>query len=516
MTDHNDTTIGALFASPASQPPPPPNPSLPNRLQNAVHEWNLLLARKPLTEPITTRTDVHLSPANVLSNTPWGDELQPKDNDTFRIYCQNANGLRLDKRGGEFAIACNLAREVQADVLSITKHNLDTNKFVVRKLCHDTRTSLLPHSSLTMGSSTIPMTNHYKPGGTFTMSCGKISARLLRTGSDDMGRWTYQTFSGKRNINVTIITAYQVCNKSVTQRGRYTAASQQESLLRQRGESHPNPRKHFRLDLSSFLKQRRQDGDELILIGDFNEALGDESDGISKICGQFELVDLMHSLHDSRMIATYARGRKRLDYALATPRAARTLNAGGYEPFNHRLASDHRAFFLDFDEAALFGSQSPPLPPIHKRDIHAKNPQEVTKYIEAKYDLMAAHNIFARVQKLLTDPEPNPTLAETIDAELYRTSIAAGKRCQKFRDPAWSTKLHAARARVGILKRVISMRGTRYDQHTQIARLRLQLDSSFLLPNTIEECKQSLREAQAEVSKIAQDSVQHRENEINA
>jgi hypothetical protein len=187
MTDHNDTSIGALFASPASQPPPPPNPSLPNRLQNAVHEWNLLLAREPLTEPITTRTDVHLSPANVLSNTPWGDELQPKDNDTFRIYCQNANGLHLDKRGGEFAIACNLAREVQADVLSITEHNLDTNKFVVRKLCHDTRTSLLPHSSLTMGSSTIPMTNHYKPGGTFTMSCGKISARLLRTGSDDMG-----------------------------------------------------------------------------------------------------------------------------------------------------------------------------------------------------------------------------------------------------------------------------------------------------------------------------------------
>jgi len=77
------------------------------------------------------------------------------------------------------------------------------------------------------------------------------------------------------------------------------------------------------------------------------------------LCNTFNLVDLMFSLHDSRTIPTYARGRKRLDYALATPMAAHTVIYGGYEPFNHRMASDHRAFFLDFDEAALFGSQAP-------------------------------------------------------------------------------------------------------------------------------------------------------------
>jgi hypothetical protein len=118
-----------------------------------------------------------------------------------------------------------------------------------------------------MGSSTIEMVNHYKPGGTLTLSSGRITARLLTSGSDAMGQWTYQTFSGKRKTNVTIVTAYQVCNKSATQRGRSTAAAQQESLLRQRGEDNPNPRKHFRSDLTKFLKQRRQDGDEIILLG---------------------------------------------------------------------------------------------------------------------------------------------------------------------------------------------------------------------------------------------------------
>jgi hypothetical protein len=185
--------------------------------------------------------DVHLSPANLLTNTPWGDELQCKEPNTLRIYCQNANGLRLDQRGGKFATVCNIALKVQADIIGITEHNLDTNKFLFQKLCHDTRTRVFPHSSFTMGSSSIEMAHHYKPGGTLTMSRGKISARLLCTGMDAMGHWTYQTFSGKRNRNVTIITAYQVCNKSVTQCGRYMAAAQQESLLRQRGKANPNP-----------------------------------------------------------------------------------------------------------------------------------------------------------------------------------------------------------------------------------------------------------------------------------
>jgi hypothetical protein len=282
--------------------------------------------------------------------------------------------------------------------------------------------------------------------------------------------------------------------------------------LQQRGEANPNPRKHFRLDLHHFLHKRRQEGDEIILTGDFNEALGDETDGISKLCSSFNLVDLMFSLYESRQIPTYARGKKRLDYALATPFAASTIVTGGYEPFNHRLASDHRALFLDFDEAALFGSQSSCLTSIQRRDLHAKNPKEVTKYLEAKHDVMEAHNIFERIQRLIHNPTLNPALAGSIDTDLYRISTAAGKNCQKFREPEWSVKLHKARTRVGFLKRVLSIRGTRYDQCSQIEELQLKQGTSFLIPTTIKECKQALRNAQVEVSQIARNSSQYRED----
>jgi hypothetical protein len=168
---------------------------------------------------MTDRTDVHLSPESLQKNIPWGDSLQPKDSNTFRIYCQNANGIQLDQKGGEFAMMCELALEVQADVIALTEHNFDTQKFPIRKCCHEARTCLLDYSSMIMASSPIKMLNQYKPRGTLTMSWGKITARLIKSGSDDMGQWTYQTFSGKQSRNVTIITAYQVCDKSVSQSG---------------------------------------------------------------------------------------------------------------------------------------------------------------------------------------------------------------------------------------------------------------------------------------------------------
>jgi hypothetical protein len=254
----DDTTDIGVTTKPDEYPIPAPIPiSLTERLQVATAEWNILLNRQqPTKAPTTDRTDVHLSPENLRNNILWGDSLQPKDSNTFQIYCQNANGIQLGQKGGEFAMMCELSLEVQADVIAITEHNLDTQKFSIRKCCHDARTCLLDHSSMIMASSSIEMLNQYKPGGTLIMSRGKITSRLIKSGSDDMGQWTYQTFSRKRSRNVTIITAYQVCDKAISQRGRYTAAAQQESILRQRGENNPNPRKHFRLVLHKSLLQR--------------------------------------------------------------------------------------------------------------------------------------------------------------------------------------------------------------------------------------------------------------------
>jgi hypothetical protein len=86
--------------SESSIPPP-----LTDQLQTAVAEWNVLLHHQPpVTRPATKRMDIHLSPENLFNNVPWGDSLQQKETNTFRIYCQNANGLHLDHQGGKCAM----------------------------------------------------------------------------------------------------------------------------------------------------------------------------------------------------------------------------------------------------------------------------------------------------------------------------------------------------------------------------------------------------------------------------
>jgi hypothetical protein len=99
------TTNLGVNTEPDGCPIPAPIPlSRTERLQLATAEWNILLNQQPTKAPTTDRTDVHLSLENLRNNIPWGDALQPKDSNTFRIYCQkNANGIRLDQKGGEFA-----------------------------------------------------------------------------------------------------------------------------------------------------------------------------------------------------------------------------------------------------------------------------------------------------------------------------------------------------------------------------------------------------------------------------
>jgi hypothetical protein len=69
---------------------------------------------------------------------------------------------------------------------------------------------------------------------------------------------------------------------------------------------------------------------------------------------------------------------------------------------------------------------------------------------------------------------------------------------------------------VDIPKQVLTIRGTRYDQYSQIETLQMQQGTSFLIPTTIAECKKALHTAQIEVSRIARQSAQYQEDKITS
>jgi hypothetical protein len=70
------------------------------------------------------------------------------------------------------------------------------------------------------------------------------------------------------------------------------------------------------------LKPLTERGDEIILVGDFNETIDNAFTGLSKILADFHLTDLMQGRSATPFPATYARGKHRLDFGFATRQAA--------------------------------------------------------------------------------------------------------------------------------------------------------------------------------------------------
>ena len=140
----------------------------------------------------------------------------------------------------------------------------------------------------------------------------------------------------------------------------------------------------FRRDLSLYLRKCTEKGHEILLLGDFNEPFGTE---ILMVCQNlqrnFQLIDLMASRHSSSPPATYARGRTRLDYALATSHVAKALSKStGYEAFNERFHTDHRVFIFDFDTRLLLGTDTQPMSSPVARILKTSNVAQVTQYIK--------------------------------------------------------------------------------------------------------------------------------------
>ena len=98
--------------------------SASTRLQIAQTEW----AKFFHNQPPEGRRPMSVLHVNNRENKPLGDPLVSKASNTTRIYSLNLNGIALDRRGGQFDTLCQVAREVQADIVCCQEHNVDTTQ----------------------------------------------------------------------------------------------------------------------------------------------------------------------------------------------------------------------------------------------------------------------------------------------------------------------------------------------------------------------------------------------------
>ena len=262
-----------------------------NLLEEAQLKWRQLFSTSPPTDQLRPQTPA-MTVKNLRTNFFWGDPLTPKNPNVTRLYSINVNGISLDRRGGTFDDICRSVHEIQADIFCAQEHNLDTTQFKIQSTLFDTANNHWERNRLVIGTTPITVETPYKPGGTMILTVGSLMGRVVKQERDKWGRWATQEFTGRGHRRIILFSVYQPIVKS-SQQGKITVTAQQSSLLCLEQDQVTNPRTAFRRDLHQALQSYQQEGALLIVIGDFNEQIGTDPDGMTKIAGDLGLIDLM-------------------------------------------------------------------------------------------------------------------------------------------------------------------------------------------------------------------------------
>ena len=123
-------------------------------------------------------------------------------------------------------------------------------------------------------SSDMPSASMYKPWGiTMTLTDKLCGTAKPGAGKDPsgIGRWSYMVLKGKTGQELLVSTAYRVSQVSMPQHGEGTTYHQEHMIMSKTGNTNPNPRKQFILDMIKFIQDHQGRGREILLMLDANE-----------------------------------------------------------------------------------------------------------------------------------------------------------------------------------------------------------------------------------------------------
>ena len=369
-----------------------------------------------------------------------GSMGQDKFEGNVRISTWNPNGINLNQVQSTLQQSLDLSIDVQG----YSEVNTDFLKQNQHQGFKDATSKIDNHAKAVWGTSQVIVEGEYKPGGTALVTFGKTAGRVKESGTDPMGRWTYQILDGKGDKEILIMNVYQCC-KSPTNPTGITAYHQQTIMLSELDKIDTNPRRNFRRDLMQFIKSKINKANTTvipIIMGDWNEECKGSSTS-QLICNEFGLVDAFQRIYpDHRNFKTYNRGSRRIDFILTPTSIADKITNFVYEPFMYRLTGDHRGVYFDISEKVLFGNEQEKSYDPDGRSFSSKDPKAVTKYLQAVSNHLKHQNVYERVHELMKSEHPNHEEAERIDREITQACQHGATECRRRPLQYWSVELH--------------------------------------------------------------------------
>ncbi|KAI2506764.1 hypothetical protein MHU86_7659 [Fragilaria crotonensis] len=248
----------------------------------------------------------------------------------------------------------------------------------------------------------LPVSETFQAGGTLQTIQGNVTSTIHGKSivdSSGLGRWCGITLMGKRERKFSVMTCYRSCSGSINTAPLGSTFHREYMYYKERGESHPNPRKCFFDDLSRVIQQLHHNDHAIMLMLDANSTL--ESD--SKFRDFMDKNDLFDLHNSDPAPSTYiGANNRRIDYILGCSRTKEALSRQGTLSYFEGPQSDHRGLFVDITLSELFGLslEDQPMKGADRRYLKGGNPEKVQQYISSMRKYYKQHNMIERIERL--------------------------------------------------------------------------------------------------------------------
>jgi hypothetical protein len=331
-------------------------------------------------------------------------------------------------------------KELHVDIFGFAEINRSLNRGY-KKEWIDIIRKLFYYSRTTHSESNIHFESLYKPGGSMTTITGKWQSRVTNQRHDPkgLGRWCYMRIASKKS-SMIIATAY----RPYASQGPITAWIQQWTLLRESGDKNPDPIKYFYTDLEKQISQWKQEGNEVLMMIDANEHIGDKPGGLTTLFEKMEMTDLLRHRHPNKIEPnTHARGSKRIDYIFGTAKIRDNCKKAGILQFGTGYQSDHRALFVSIDIANILSAKVNAIDSITAWKLQQATPKEKEKFIQETDSYLNNNNVYERLHTLQTKDKSSWSLIdeqeyETCNLHMIHGMLLAEKRTRKMNITSWS------------------------------------------------------------------------------
>lgn len=208
----------------------------------------------------------------------------------------------------------------------------------------------------------------YEPGGTMIVTHSRASAHTCMAGQDNqqLGRWNCITLKGKQEHYTTIVSIYRPTKQQETYMRQTAYTSKRRKVL----TNDHTPETLWFSDLSALVKEKLEQGHEVIVAGDFNDNLNDNKSLTNKCMDNLGLKEILINEYGNGP-PTHIRGSTTIDGVFATNGIK--MVKGSYIPFD-KSPSDHRWIVLDITESSLLWKARVDMSPAIMRKASSKIP----------------------------------------------------------------------------------------------------------------------------------------------